>query len=551
MKTSSDSKCLDKVNLRFFFVIFFAGFLFLSETGLPASLSDPLKSIPVLFKGRFIPLQVYVKNKIKEFPESSDSLSDAEVVRSLVSMHFLGPENQSEKEFNTFLSGLKNQNISPLEIKRSSELYFPIKTRLERAGNTFLALPSAQDPGKWYSLRCLGLQVYDEQSDKLRPITNFTFYDNLTFSEIQKSYLDFKSAFEKNSFEKEAAALSEALLKGYSSLAGRTYRIRGYEMPGFPSLFRLKLEVLLDTIPIALYLWLSYSLCILFFMISYLYPRRTLSFTASFLCFCVFFLHTAYLIARCYLLSGPPVSNMAETVLFVPWIAVLSGFSISIFYRTTIPIFCACIGASVLFALLKFSNINLDPENVRAVLNSRFWLTVHVLAVVSSYGAFILAGILGHLYLAASIFPKIRETFLENTGKTILYSILIGLGLLIPGTILGGVWAAQSWGRFWDWDPKESWAFITACTYLISIHAYYFKIIRDFGLAISSIVGLTVVGFTWYGVNYILGTGLHSYGFGKGGESFFYLYLFVEINFLVFISLVRYLKSPYIENHKI
>src|SRR5208282_2414510 len=111
--------------------------------------------------------------------------------------------------------------------------------------------------------------------------------------------------------------------------------------------------------------------------------------------------------------------------------------------------------------------------NVQAVLNSPYWLTVHVLMVVGSYGAFALSGVLGHYYLFTQAFTgKPQKTHVNLSAQAVLYTMYAGLTLLIPGTILGGVWAAESWGRFWDWDPKESWAFITACVYLLVIHAY-------------------------------------------------------------------------------
>jgi ABC-type transport system involved in cytochrome c biogenesis permease subunit len=100
--------------------------------------------------------------------------------------------------------------------------------------------------------------------------------------------------------------------------------------------------------------------------------------------------------------------------------------------------------------------------------------------------------------------------------------------MLIPGTLLGGVWAQESWGRFWDWDPKESWAFISCALYIAIVHAYKYKIIRQFGLIIGSIVGVNVITFTWYGVNYILGQGLHSYGFGSGGQPLYWGFIVFE-----------------------
>jgi ABC-type transport system involved in cytochrome c biogenesis permease subunit len=171
---------------------------------------------------------------------------------------------------------------------------------------------------------------------------------------------------------------------------------------------------------------------------------------------------------------------------------------------------------------------------VQAVLDSHYWLLIHVLMVVGSYGVLFVAGVCGHIFL-------LQRTPSPLLEKTVLQTLYWGTALLICGTLLGGVWAAQSWGRFWDWDPKEAWAFISSALYLLWIHAYRFKKIAGRGLAIGSIVGLMAITFTWYGVNYILGSGLHSYGFGQGGERFYYLYLLVELLFLASLALKRFI----------
>jgi hypothetical protein len=148
--------------------------------------------------------------------------------------------------------------------------------------------------------------------------------------------------------------------------------------------------------------------------------------------------------------------------------------------------------------------------------------------VVGSYGVFILAGVLAHIEL-------IRKQD-KIPASPLLPLLYLGTIALIGGTILGGIWAAQSWGRFWDWDPKESWAFVSSCIYLLLIHAYRFGKISTFGLAVGSILGLIAISFTWYGVNYILGTGLHSYGFGSGGEYWYYGYIGAEMLFLAWVT---------------
>lgn len=239
------------------------------------------------------------------------------------------------------------------------------------------------------------------------------------------------------------------------------------------------------------------------------------------------FLLTCNLALRWYILARPPVANMAETIFYVPWAAGCAALLLSFYMRASLPLFASSLLSIILLSIMQLSGSDQSLENVQAVLNSPFWLTIHVLMIVASYGLLLLAGILGHLYL---ILYKNKP---ETLFKALLFSMYGGLVLLIPGTLLGGVWAAQSWGRFWDWDPKESWAFITCCIYLLFIHAYRFKKIGTLGVAIGSILGLIAVSFTWYGVNYILGTGLHSYGFGNGGEIYYYGFVGFEFLFVL------------------
>lgn len=243
-----------------------------------------------------------------------------------------------------------------------------------------------------------------------------------------------------------------------------------------------------------------------------------------------FLLHSLILFLRCYILNRPPVSNMQETVIYVPWIGALLGLGWTVYLKDCLP---ALVG-SFMAALLLLTPINEGLENVQPVLNSRFWLIVHVMMIVASYGVLLFSGLVGHIYIL---------TKSERAARILLPSLYIGVALLIPGTLLGGVWAAESWGRFWDWDPKESWAFISASVYLIFIHAKRYGKIDTFGLAIGSIIGLMAISFTWYGVNYILGTGLHSYGFGSGGEIYYWLFIAFEILIISISIIVNSLKN--------
>jgi ABC-type transport system involved in cytochrome c biogenesis permease subunit len=159
-----------------------------------------------------------------------------------------------------------------------------------------------------------------------------------------------------------------------------------------------------------------------------------------------------------------------------------------------------------------------------------FWLTTHVLTITLSYAAFALALGVGHIILGKSLFGSKASPALHNY----LYRTLqIGVLLLAVGTILGAVWANYSWGRFWDWDPKETWALIALLGYLFLLHGRIAGKWGGFGMAVGAILAFQTIIMAWYGVNFILGVGLHSYGFGSGGLPGAITFVSIEILFVL------------------
>lgn len=242
-----------------------------------------------------------------------------------------------------------------------------------------------------------------------------------------------------------------------------------------------------------------------------------------------FLILTTMLALRVYILQRPPVSNMEETLLYVPWVLMIFGFAFFRKHPLLLGASCGLSGILLSLTLWKFGAV--DLLTVQPVLNSNFWLATHVMMIVASYGILLLASLLGHLNLIFYLFSP--RSVIERPLLRLLY---LGVILLIGGTLLGGVWAAQSWGRFWDWDPKESWAFVSSAMYLLILHAHRFGQIGNLGLSLGAALGGVAISFTWYGVNYLLGSGLHSYGFGKGGAVIYLAFLLFEILFLLFFS---------------
>lgn len=245
--------------------------------------------------------------------------------------------------------------------------------------------------------------------------------------------------------------------------------------------------------------------------------------------------------ARMFIAGRPPVTNMYESVIWVAFGTVLLAFVFEAMYRSR-----TCLLAAVPVAVVSLILADTQPTAISRsisplvpVLRDNFWLTTHVLTITLSYGAFALALGLGHIALGTVIKGGKPTPALYNY----LYrAIQVGVLLLAVGTILGGVWANYSWGRFWDWDPKEVWALVTLLAYLFVLHGRIAGKWGGFGLSVGAILCFQSVIMAWYGVNYVLGVGLHSYGFGSGGFGYALTFVFVELAFVT-IALIRRPRS--------
>ncbi|MEO1133572.1 MAG: cytochrome c biogenesis protein CcsA [Cyanobacteria bacterium J06639_1] len=176
------------------------------------------------------------------------------------------------------------------------------------------------------------------------------------------------------------------------------------------------------------------------------------------------------------------------------------------------------------------------------VLRDNFWLSIHVPTITLSYACFALAMGLGHIILGHYLFAPGQTRRLQTLSK-LNYSVLqVGVLLLAAGIILGGIWAHFSWGRFWGWDPKETWAAIALLCYLAPLHGRFVGWVDRFGMAVASVVSFNAVLMAWYGVNFVLGQGLHSYGFGTGGSSWIAATVGLDLVFVA-VTALRYQRD--------
>lgn len=265
----------------------------------------------------------------------------------------------------------------------------------------------------------------------------------------------------------------------------------------------------------------------------------------------LFIVHTLGLALRWYISGHAPWSDGYEAMVYIAWSLMLAG----VFYARKSPITMA--GAAVLSSImLMVAHLSwMDPTitNLVPVLNS-YWLTIHVSIITASYGFLGLASLLGFLSLILMLFLNPKNTAqLHNTLKELVHinqlNIIIGLYMLTVGTFLGGVWANESWGRYWGWDPKETWALISVVVYAFIAHMRYIPKLK--GLYIHNLVSLSAysaIMMTFFGVNYYL-SGLHSYAKGDPVPVPNFIYYIILV--IIMVAILAYQKyKTYIQAKK-
>ena len=289
----------------------------------------------------------------------------------------------------------------------------------------------------------------------------------------------------------------------------------GYLSKTIPEkLNRPKLEFFFNHAQPFLQAMILYVVVLLFGLFSWLVWPKTLGRTAMLILVGAFLIHTLGLVTRMYLQGRPPVTNLYSSAIFVGWASVLLCIILERFYKNGIGSVCGAVIGFV--TLLIAHNLQLDGdtlEMLRAVLDTNGWLATHVVGEAMGYSAMFLAGLIGIIYIFRGVFTT---SFDEATAKTLgrmMYGVVCFATLFsLVATILGGIWADQSWGRFWGWDPKENGALLIVLWNAIILHARWGGFARERGMALLTVFGNVITSLSWFGVN-MLGVGLHSYGF--------------------------------------
>jgi cytochrome c-type biogenesis protein CcsB len=236
-----------------------------------------------------------------------------------------------------------------------------------------------------------------------------------------------------------------------------------------------------------------------------------------------FVLHTVGLVARIYISGRPPVTNLYSSAVFIGWACVLLGMIFEAIYRIGFGnLMASAAGFATLLISHSLAADGDTMEVLQAVLDTNFWLATHVVCITLGYASTFVAGLFGMMYILRDVVSswrrepkKSREQQEKILSRMIYGTLCFAILFSFVGTVLGGLWADDSWGRFWGWDPKENGALLIVIWNALVLHARWGGMAGARGMAMLAVIGNIVTAWSWFGVNQ-LGVGLHSYGFTSG-----------------------------------
>jgi len=298
----------------------------------------------------------------------------------------------------------------------------------------------------------------------------------------------------------------------------------------------------------AIYLYLP---IIILSFLGWLFFGNVLRRTSLFLLVLAFAVQSFALIMRMQISGRPPVTNLYSSAIFIGWAVVIASFIVEVILKNGIGnILGASVGAGTLVIAHYLARDEGDTMGVmQAVLDTTFWLATHVVCITLGYAATFLAGIIGFFYCLQAFMGRslstthAKEDFasdLKKCGKLVYGTLCFALFFSLVGTVLGGLWADDSWGRFWGWDPKENGAMLIVLWNALILHARWDKMVDDYGTGVLAMLGNIVTAWSWFGVNE-LKAGLHTYGFTEG--RLLALGVFAAVQFAIVIGFFLFSRN--------
>jgi cytochrome c-type biogenesis protein CcsB len=515
---------------------------------------DALKKLPIQDAGRTKPLDTFAKESLQLIygKESYEGRPAYEIILTWL----LDPSSWEKKEIIEIKYHLVKQG---LKLPEEKKYYSPREIWTNERLTTLLQDLQSQREAKvkldpyYQALQRLENQLFvfkeiatgkmlrlapPKEGTGWRALAEFDDSEKQAFLEVTQAFVAYLGAVTDGG----ASSVSEAKSQVEKKTLAFQEIARASNPDKYPSLKSIEVEVLYNDSHPFRWAWICYALGAVIMGLCWVLNKSSLYKVGWTFAIIGLVLHISGMVFRVYLMGRPPVTNMYETVVWVGFGAVVFSMVMEAVYRWRFILLAGSFVGVFCLVLANMAPVVLDQslQPLEPVLRSNFWLTIHVMTITISYAAFFLAFSLGDLAL---LYYLRDEKKYANDLKAITLAIYrakqIGVGFLTPGIILGGVWADYSWGRFWGWDPKETWALIVLLGYIAVLHGRLVGWIKDFGMAVSAVITFSLVIMAWYGVNFVLGAGLHSYGFGAGGVEYVATFVALHVVYVVFVSVVR------------
>ncbi|HTU23967.1 MAG TPA: cytochrome c biogenesis protein CcsA, partial [Pirellulales bacterium] len=427
------------------------------------------------------------------------------------------------KKLNVY--GLLVESFAPPEIRRDhilDDLKAAHRDATELVGDKVpLAVPSDSQPGQWENFPLAWIRAYAANAVDQKPNPATIALETMFVSYASGKVEDFNAAADKYAAELAANPPPDCNLRKVD------YEAWFNHFEPFFWAWILDLTAFVVTV----LAWFGWS--------------RLLNRTAFWVLTLTLAVHTLGLVSRIYISGRPPVTNLYSAAVFIGWAGMIFGLTLEVIYRLGIGNLIASVAGFATLLIAHFLAGDGDTMIVlQAVLDTQFWLATHVVCVTLGYAATFVAGMLGIVFILHGAVtrhgnPEIGRTLTRMTYGTLCFAIFFSF----VGTVLGGLWADDSWGRFWGWDPKENGALMIVAWNALVLHARWGGMVRDRGLAMLAVWGNAVVAWSFFGVNE-LGVGLHSYGFTEGVAMWLGIFVLAQLAILALALVDGWLSRP-------
>jgi len=371
-----------------------------------------------------------------------------------------------------------------------------------REANAALVIPykaaDSKEPAEWMPFSLALLHAYLNGAMGMEIHQDDPRQETIAFNEILSAY-----------YAGDAARFNKSVADYQSQIAPViTPRV---ELP------KISFEVFFNNFAPFYYCSVLYLVAFLLTCLSWLGWTRPLGRSAFWLMCFTLIVHTFAIGARIYISGRPPVTNLYSSAVFIGWACVALGLLLERIYKLGVGNIIASVAGFITLGIAHFLAGDGDTFTVlQAVLDTQFWLATHVVCITLGYATTYVAGLLGLVYILRGVFtPSLSPSVGKDLTRMTYGALCFAIFFSFIGTVLGGLWADDSWGRFWGWDPKENGALIIVLWNALVLHARWDGMVKDRGLAVLAVLGNVAVSWSWFGVNE-LGVGLHSYGFTEG-----------------------------------